>query len=193
MKRLVAATLGALALLTPGIALASGGWTFSVEGFYIIDFVIFAGLLVYFVRGPAKKFLAARYERITAEITAASRLKAEADLKLLEVEKLLSDFEAEVGRIREQFRQDGEREKARVLADASAQTEKLRTTVVKQLEQEAAALKETLSKELTAAVLASTEAKVKAKVDQATHKALNGSYIDSLEKLESLATLVKAA
>lgn len=193
MNRLVGGTLGLLALLTPNIALASGGWSFTVEGFYIIDFVIFLGLLFYFVRGPAKKFLQARYDRVTAEMQAATKLKAAADAKLAEIDKLFAELEAEVGKIREQFRQDGEREKARIEADAQAQTDKLRATLEKQLEQDAAALRQTLSRELAAAVMSATEAKVKARVDQATHKALTGSYIDNLEKLERLATLEKAA
>lgn len=192
MKRLSTA-LVALAVLTPGTAFASGGWTFAVEGFYIIDFVIFLGLLVWFVKKPAKAFLAARYERITSEMQAASRMKAAADAKLAEIDKLLSGLDGEVAGVREQFRQDGEREKARILAEAQAQSEKLRGAVDKQLEQEAAALKQTLSAELAAAVLTATEAKVKAKIDQATHKSLNGSYIDNLEKLDRLTSLDKAA
>jgi len=43
------------------------------------------------------------------------------------------------------------------------------------------------------AVLAATEAKVRARVDQSVHKALTGAYIDNLEKLDKLTALDKAA
>jgi len=187
--KLVRLLTAALAIVLPATAHAAGdgSWSFKIEGLYIIDFVIFIGLLVYLVRGPAKKFLRARYERVTAEMEAASRLKAEADVRLAEVDKLFTTLEAEIVAIREQFKADGEREKARIVGETEIAATKLREGVQKQLEQDAAVLRETLERELVAALLSATEAKVRAKVDQATHKALTSSYITNLEKLDSLA------
>jgi len=191
-----ALTLGLALVLLPSTALAaehSGGWSWSVEGFYILDFVIFVGLMVWFVKKPAKQYLEDRYNRITAEIQVASRMKAEAEAKLAEVQAKVQGLDAEVRGIRAQFEADGQREKARVLAEAQAQVEKLQANVIKQLEQESAALNQALGQELVVAVMLAAETKVKAKVDQAAQKSLTGSYIDSLEKLESLATIDKAA
>ncbi|MCC6528069.1 MAG: ATP synthase F0 subunit B [Polyangiaceae bacterium] len=193
IARTLALALGLAALPTTALAAGDGSWSFKIEGLYIIDFVIFVGLLVWLVRGPARKFIRARYERMTSEMQAASRLKAEADAKLAEVERLFAALSQDIQTIREQFKADGERERARILAETEAQAAKLRAGVEKQIEQETAALKETLSNELVTAVLTATEAKVKAKVDQATHKSLTGAYIDNLEKLDKLATLEKAA
>lgn len=195
MRLLFRLLAAALAITLPATAHAAGdgSWSFAIEGLYIIDFVIFIGLLAWLVRGPAKKFIRARYERVTAEMEAASRVKAEADARLAEVDKLFVTLEKEVAAIRDQFRADGEREKARVVAETEAAAAKLRQSVQKQLEQDTAVLKETLEKELVAALLAATEAKVRARVDQATHKALTGAYIANLEQLDNLASTDKAA
>ncbi len=185
--------LGLVAVPATALAAGDGSWSFRVEGFYLIDFAIFIALLVYLVRGPARKFIRARYERVTAEMEAASRMKAEADAKLAEIEKLFAALEREVTTIRDQFKADGERERDRIVAETEAQADKMRQSVGKQFEQETAVLKEKLSHELVQAVLTATEAKVRARVDQATHKALAGAYIANLEKLDKLESLDKAA
>lgn len=195
MRLVTRLSLAALAIALPASAHAAGdgSWSFAVEGLYIIDFVIFIGLLAWLVRGPARKFIRARYERVTSEMEAASRVKAEADAKLAEVDKLFTTLEKEIVAIRDQFKADGERERARVVAETEASVTKLRQSVQKQLEQDTAVLRETLEKELVAALLAATEAKVRARVDQATHKALAGAYIANLEKLDDLSSTDKAA
>jgi len=184
MKRGLGALLVVMGLTSP--ALAAGGFSFTVEGFYIIDFIIFVGLLWFFLKGPAKKFLVNRYEKVKSELEAATRLREEAEARLSELDKLVSQVESEVGAIRKQFEADGEREKARIMVEAEAQVEKIQLNARKTLEQEMAKLREQLEHELVAQVLEATEAKVRMKLDPGAQKRLATSYVDDLEKLERL-------
>ena len=166
--------------------LASGGFTFSVEGFYIIDFVILVVLLWAVLKGPIRKFFLKRHEAVAHEMEAATRLRQEAEKKLAELDAMLAGLEGEIARIKDGFKADGEREKTRILAEAEASSEKIRQNAKKTLEQEMAKLREQLELEMVKAVMEGAEAKVRQKLDQATQKRLASGYVDALEKLERL-------
>lgn len=180
----VGLTVGTM-MASPALA-AGGGFSLTVEGFYIIDFIIYVWLLWFFLKGPAKSFLVNRYEKIKAELEAATRLREAAEARLSELDKLVSQVETEVGTIRKQFEADGEREKERIQREAETQVEKIQQSARKTLEQEMAKLREQLEHELVAQVLEATETKVRAKLDPAAQKRLATSYVDDLEKLERL-------
>ena len=104
---LIAAPLIVAAASTSALAGGNGhGFSFTVEGFYIIDFVIFVFLLWWLLKGPAKRFLEGRHDRIKAELETATRLKEEAEAKLAEVERMLGGLEREIATVREQFQAD---------------------------------------------------------------------------------------
>jgi F-type H+-transporting ATPase subunit b len=99
---------------------------------------------------------------------------------------MFSGFEAEVNQIRSQFKSDGERERARILAQADTDAEKIRDNAKKTIEQEMAKLREQLEAELIDSVLQGAEARVRQRLDQMTQKRLASGYVDDLEKLERL-------
>jgi F-type H+-transporting ATPase subunit b len=189
--RALTLVLAPLALVASAkVALAAegghGGFSFSVEGFYIIDFVIMAVILWAATKGPIKKFFLKRHQEVANEMEAATRLRKEAEVKLAELEKMFSGFEAEVTQIRSQFKSDGERERARILAQADTDAEKIRDNAKKTIEQEMAKLREQLEAELIDSVLQGAEARVRQRLDQMTQKRLASGYVDDLEKLERL-------
>jgi F-type H+-transporting ATPase subunit b len=184
--RSIALLLLALATTSSQAHAAGGGWSMSVEGFYIIDFVIYAGLLWFFLKGPARKFLADRHERIKTELETATRMREEAEKKLSALNELLAQAEGEVANIKQQFLADGEREKARIEAETEVQLEKVQANARKTLEQEMAKLRQQLEKDLVDEVLARTEAKVRVKLDANAQKKLASSFIEDLEKIERL-------
>jgi len=206
MKRRVTVAVAALALsaailvLGAGSALAEDGellpgqekffFQWGVEGWFILDFIIFVGILWYFGKGPVRKFVAQRHERVRADMEEATRLRDEAAAKLAEYDRLMKGLESEVARIREQFRQDGERERQRILAEAEQQASRMRAAAERHLEQETAKLAEELEHEVVAKLLAATEAKVKAQLTgQASGPAqreLFNAFIKDLESMDKL-------
>lgn len=188
MNALKVALAGALVLAaSPALAATEAhGFSFTVEGFYIIDFVILVVLLWAVTKGPIKTFFLKRHNAVADEMQAATRLREEAEAKLAELDKVLSGLEGEIAQVREQFRADGEREKARILAQAGTESDKIRENAKKALEQEMAKLREQLEAELVKSVMEGAEAKVRQRLDQATQKKLASGYVDALEKLERL-------
>jgi F-type H+-transporting ATPase subunit b len=177
-------------------ALAAGGhgdFSFTIEGFYIIDFVILVGLLFFLLKGPARKFIEGRHDRIKAELEAATRLREEAEARLRDLDAMVRGLESEIAVVREQFRQDGEREAARIQHETTSAVARLDGALAKQREQETAKLREALEHELVAAVLKSTEAKLKQKLDAKTQAAVANDFIEALEKVPSLDKIGHAA
>lgn len=185
--RLMLASL--FVVVTTKVALAAeggGGFTFAVEGFYIIDFIIMAWLLWAVTKGPIRKFFLKRHQEVANELEAATRLREEAEARLAELNEMFAGFDAEVQQIRAQFKADGEREKERILAQAEGDAQKIRDGAKKTLEQEMAKLRERLEAELVGSVLKGAEAKVRQRLDQATQQRLAAGYVDDLEKLDNL-------
>lgn len=172
--------------LTSFVAAGGHGFSFTVEGFYIIDFVILVVLLWAVMKGPIKKFFLKRHEAVLAEMESAKKIREEAERKLTELDAMLGGLGAEVEAIRKQFAADGEREQARILAQAEADAAKIRDGAKKAIEQEMAKLREQLEAEMIKSVMETAEAKVRQRLDLATQKRLASSYVDALEKLDRL-------
>lgn len=184
-------TLSLVLSATP--ALAEGGFSFAVEGLYIIDFLILVGLIWAMTKGPLRKFFRARHDAIASEMEAATRLREQAEARLAELDQALSGLEAEIGEIRTKFQEDGEREKARIIAQAEAEAARIQANTTKSLEQEAAKLRQELEKELIDTVMADTEAKVRAQINPMSQNKLTKAYLNTLTQLESLDGTERAA
>ncbi len=77
----------------------------------VIDFILFAALIVYFVRKPIVNYFKNRKKQIFEEIENAKAAKEEAQKALSEVQVLLSKISSEVENIIKIYRQMGEKEK----------------------------------------------------------------------------------
>jgi F-type H+-transporting ATPase subunit b len=186
--RHAALALASTLFASPALAAGDGSFSFTIEGYYILDFVLLVALLGYLLAKPARKWLAERHERVKAELEAAARLRAEAERRLAEVDALLSGLKAEIEEVREQFRQDGEREAARIAHDATLAAERHDAGLSRQLEQEQAKVREHLERELVAAVLKSTEEKLKARLDGKAQATVTASFVADLEKMPALSS-----
>jgi len=189
ISRATAVLSGAGVTLASSVALAADGGhgEFGLaEGFYILNFVVLLLVLYFWALPRAKDFLVKRHDQAAAELVEAGRLKAEADAKLADYKRLMDGLEAEVAKIRDEFRADGERERARILAEAQESAERMRLAAKRQIQQETAKLRAELEQEVVAEVLASTEAKVKAQLNASTQREMANDYIAGLEGLEQL-------
>ena len=188
IRALLAAAGGLTVLVTPGVALAAGGHGgFGlVEALHVVHCVVLLLVLYFWALPRAREYMIKRHDHAKAELVEASRLKDEADAKLAEYKRLMAGLEAEVLQIREQFRADGERERARVVAEAEESAAKMRAAAEKQIRQETAKLRAELEHEVVLQVLASTEAKVRAQLNAATQRDMANDYIQALEGLDKL-------
>ncbi len=185
MMRLHLTLVALVATASPALA-AGGGWSFGIEGYYILDFVIFVGLIWFFVKGPARKFLEERHDRIKEDMESATRLKEAAEAELATYEAKRAGLAGEVAELRAGFQTDGVNEQQRLMNEASAAAAKMRGATDVQLEQQAAQVRSELEIELIDQVLTSTEEKVRAKMTSVTQRQLFEAYVAELEKLENL-------
>jgi F-type H+-transporting ATPase subunit b len=103
------------------LGLPEGAWKF-------VNLVLFAGVLAYFLGGPVRNGLAARGERIRAELTAAKERREKADQFAAQVDDRLKKLEQEVASILERAEQEGERQRSEMIAAAETEAQKILVT-----------------------------------------------------------------
>jgi len=140
-------------LLTPALAFAGGdGFEPKVFWFFVVDCIVLFGAMAYFVRPKLAQHFKERSEAVARDLNEAKTLKEEAEALLEDYEAKMARMEQETNEILERFKSDGEQEKARIIAEAQAESQRLRKEAEFRISQEAKKAKEELREE--AAVLA---------------------------------------
>ena len=87
----------------------------------IVNFAIFAFIIVKFAGGAFNKNMAARREKLLADIEEASRLRREAEELLASYQAKLDAFDEERASLLAEFREIGSRERDRLITEAEAE------------------------------------------------------------------------
>ena len=83
----------------------------------IVNFAVVAGLLAYFLTGKIKAALQARIEGIENSLAEAKAAREEALKRLADVESRLKDKDSEIAAMLKQAEENGEKEKALLIAE----------------------------------------------------------------------------
>ena len=94
-------------------------------GWRVLNFIIFAGILWYFVGGLARKFFSGRRARISQDLQDLEARRAEAQKRLDEVEKRISNLESERKAILDESLAQAESVKQAVVEEAKRQAEQI--------------------------------------------------------------------
>jgi len=113
-----------VALLASGAA-AGGGFDWLEWIARIINFLIFAGVILYFVGPVLVRLLKGRQVEIRRELEQAEQAVAEARRRKAEIEATLARLEEEGAAIKEAARREAEEEKAGILARTARDAERL--------------------------------------------------------------------
>lgn len=114
----------------------------------VINFLILAGLLVYFLRKPLGGFLAGRRDDVNKALEEAQVAKAKADAALAEYQQKMAGIDAELKQLRDEIASAAAREREQLMAAAQAQVEKIRTDTKVMGEQELRRAKEELREDM---------------------------------------------
>ena len=110
------------------------------------NFLILVTILWYFGRGPLKEHLVARRAALAEAIAGAERRRLEAEDRHREYEEKLARIEQEIASLLQTLREEGEREKERVLLKAREEAERIKHdaefTAKQELRKAQAALRE---------------------------------------------------
>ena len=91
----------------------------------IVNMILFIGFLVWFAGGPVKTALANRSQEIRKAAEEARERRAKADSLAADIQKRLSQIEADVKAIHDRAEQEGERQKRELIAAAEAEAQKI--------------------------------------------------------------------
>ena len=116
-------------LLLPAVSFAAEGEVGAHMLWRVIDFIIFAGILYYYLKKPIVSFFKNRQESIVKNKQEAEKSKDEAEKLFAEVERRLSKLNTEIESIIKTFSSMSEKEKENILKDAQAAAERVKAGI----------------------------------------------------------------
>ena len=162
-------------------ALLEHGPSFQIEGYYLINFLVFFGGLVYFLKKPLSEFASSRRRRIVAEMEEAQRLRAEAETKLAEYESRLAHLEEEMARVLADARAAGEADRKRILVEATLAAARIRQDAKTRIEQETKRIQHELEVKAVEMAMGVAEKLVAERLTEAHRRKYVADYISDLE------------
>ena len=101
--------------------------------FKVMNFVILVVLLYKLLAKRVKEFFLNRSSAIEKEIEEAERLNKEAEEKQEKIDSKLRNIEKEIDRIIEEFREDGLKEKEKIIENAKIEAEKIKQKATREI------------------------------------------------------------
>lgn len=176
-----------LVCLGSGVAQASGAEHASDENalkdvlFQALNLAILLGVLFYFGRKPISEFFASRRVGIATELTEAADLLRQAEERNTELQRRLSDLDAEVDGIRDEAGRRAELEAARILADARAAADRIQHDAKAAVAQELRRAQDTLRDEAADLAIELAAQKLSEQVADADRDRLVDEFITRIE------------
>jgi F-type H+-transporting ATPase subunit b len=184
----LAALVGCALLLVaePAFAATGEGHGFPWVAFVtsLINLAIFAAIIYKFAGAGITEFFKNRRETLVQDLEEARKLREEADARLEEYTARLDSLEAERKRLLEEYHDQGEREKKRIIADAKHQVEKMRADAEITIDQEVKKAIANLERQVVDLAVGMTEKMTRDKLDASSQKSLVDSYVSELSTLE---------
>ncbi len=146
-----------------------------------VNFVIFFGTLIYFLRKPLNDFLADRRESLRREIEAISRERLGIERRLQEYRKRLAEAAHEIEVLKKELIAEGELEKTKLIKKAKVFAEKIRGDAERIGAQELNKAKHLLRQETMRHAVELAKEGLKKIVDQGDHERLIAWGIKHLE------------
>lgn len=154
-------------------------------GLAIMNFAVFAAILVWKAGPPLRSFVEQRHISIKDALDEGRRLRKEAQEKLAEYDGRIAGVQSEVDELIAEIRQSAELEKQRILADAERQAEAMKKNAESQIAAEIERARGELEREVMAAAVAAAETIIREKATPADHKKLIDGFLDDLQKTPS--------
>ena len=150
---------GLLVLLWAGMVWASEGGASKWPDFWyrVLNFVLMAGILVFVARKPIREFFAKRTQTIATTLTELEAKKKEAEKTYQGYKQRLAELDKETARILDEYRAQGEAEKAKIIAAAEKSAADIRAQADRAIQQEIAGATLALKREVAELSVAAAE------------------------------------
>ena len=155
-----------MVLLGAGLVWAAeeGGSKWPDFWYRVLNFVLMAGILVFVARKPIREFFAKRTQTIANTLTELAAKKREAEKTYHEYKQKLAELDKETIRILEEYRAQGEAEKARIIAAAEKSAAEIRAQADRAIQQEIANATLALKREVAELSVAAAEKVLKERI-----------------------------
>jgi F-type H+-transporting ATPase subunit b len=146
-----------------------------------LNFAVWAGLVIYGLSKIVPPFLAKRRAGIVDGLEEARQLKDAAEAKHAEYSERIENLDAELERLREEFKRAGLEERDRMVAEASSRAEKTRAEARFLIEQQMKQLREDLTREAVEAAVSAAEKILRERSTAADQQRLADEYLSRLK------------
>lgn len=184
--RWVAWSLVAASWTLPAVVFASGGHEEIETPFSlvmrIVNFLLLAGLLYYFLNKPVRNFLNRRQQGVREALEEAQRAKEEAAARYAETERKLAQAQREMEDLRRMLLDQGRAEKEKILANAEREAQKIRRQAEIAAEQEAKKAQFLLRREAVELASQMAEALLRDRIESKDHDRILREYVETLGK-----------
>ncbi|MBW1771617.1 MAG: ATP synthase F0 subunit B [Deltaproteobacteria bacterium] len=149
-----------------------------------INFTLMVIILVWALKkANIKDFLAARTREIKQRLEDLQREKEEAEEKFRDIEGKLKDFEEEKKRILEQYRQEGETEKEKIIAEAGNRVQEILSQAELTIQQETESAKARLKQEMVEIAAQKAEEIIADRITENDQDSLVDDFIERVGKI----------
>jgi F-type H+-transporting ATPase subunit b len=157
---------------------SEGGASKWPDFFYrLLNFSIMVGVLYFLLRKPTKQFFAKRTKNIGNTIAELEAKKKEAEKTYEEYSKKLAQLDKETDRILQEYVEQGEREKDRIIANAEKAAVEIREQTDIAIEQEIKIAKVELQREIAELSVTAAETMLKEKIKEEDQQKLVNDFM----------------
>lgn len=186
VPRWVGWSLGAASWILPAVIWASGAHEEIESPFSlimrIVNFLLLAALLYYFLNKPLRNFLNRRQQGVREALEEAQRAKDEAAARYRETELRLAQAQKEMEELRRMLLDQGKAEKEKILSNAEKEAQKIRRQAEIAAEQEAKKAQFLLRREAVELASQMAEALLKDRIEPKDHDRILQEYVETLGK-----------
>ncbi len=150
----------------------------------------FAVLIIggfFLLKKPVREFFSSRTKGIEKELADLEQKKAEAEQSLAEYQEKFRNLDQESKQIVQDYVAQGEAAKAKILAQAKAQADKLEETAKHNIEQEFKAARKNLQRQVTVQAIEMAEQIIKDSITKEDQNELIDQYLKKLDEKEVVA------
>ncbi len=153
--------------------------------FQWINFLIFAGGLVYWTRPLLQSFVQQRHKQIRDEIQETSKLLHAVRARFVGFEKKIAGLSQEIDQLKAEMRQMGEIEKRRLVEEAGRFAVRLKEEMSRAADQELRKAKETLHQRALQLAFAVAEKSLRERTEHSDQDRLSRAYLNQLRGLSA--------
>lgn len=151
-------------------------------GAYLLNAAILYFILFRLFKKPVADGLKARKASILRGMDEAARMRKDAQARLADYEHKLEHIDDEIERVRREMREAGEAERTRVLAEAREQRARMERDARLLVEQELAAARETLTREMVTSAVQSSVRLLEERLAGDDHQRLADEFLEAMKQ-----------